>query len=103
MVHDQIAAPGHPGQAPAGGHATTFPATCSWTKTLWRRAYEDHPLPIGNGQTISQPYMVALMTDAMGLTGSEKVLEIGTGSGYQTAILAEAGRLGVSAWSACPS
>jgi len=52
-------------------------------------AYEDHPLPIGEGQTISQPYIVALMTEALKLTGSETVLEIGTGSGYQTAILAE--------------
>jgi protein-L-isoaspartate(D-aspartate) O-methyltransferase len=52
-------------------------------------AYGDHPLPIGNGQTISQPYIVALMTETLGLTGKEKVLEIGTGSGYQTAILAE--------------
>ena len=50
-------------------------------------AYGDHPLPIGNGQTISQPYIVALMTDALKLAGTEKVLEIGTGSGYQTAIL----------------
>ena len=53
------------------------------------RAYEDHPLAIGHGQTISQPYMVALMTQCLELTGSEKVLEIGTGSGYQTAILCE--------------
>ncbi len=52
-------------------------------------AYEDRPLPIGMGQTISQPYIVALMTEALELTGREKVLEIGTGSGYQTAILAE--------------
>ncbi len=52
-------------------------------------AYEDHPLPIGEGQTISQPFIVALMTEALQLTGSETVLEIGTGSGYQTAILAE--------------
>jgi protein-L-isoaspartate(D-aspartate) O-methyltransferase len=52
-------------------------------------AYDDHPLPIGYGQTISQPYMVALMTDALKLTGAEKVLEIGTGSGYQAAILSE--------------
>lgn len=51
-------------------------------------AYTDHPLPIGNGQTISQPYIVALMTSNLMLTGNEKVLEIGTGSGYQTAILA---------------
>ena len=52
-------------------------------------AYRDFPLPIGYGQTISQPYMVALMTQTLGLTGIEKVLEIGTGSGYQAAILAE--------------
>jgi protein-L-isoaspartate(D-aspartate) O-methyltransferase len=52
-------------------------------------AYEDRPLPIGNDQTISQPYIVALMVQALELRGSEKVLEIGTGSGYETAILAE--------------
>ena len=51
------------------------------------RAYGDHPLPIGAGQTISQPYIVATMTQALGLTGTEKVLEIGTGSGYQAAVL----------------
>ena len=50
-------------------------------------AYEDMPLPIGGDQTISQPYMVALMTETAALTGSERVLEIGTGSGYQTALL----------------
>jgi protein-L-isoaspartate(D-aspartate) O-methyltransferase len=52
-------------------------------------AYEDNPLPIGMGQTISQPYIVALMTQCLKLTGTETVLEIGTGSGYQTAILAK--------------
>ena len=52
-------------------------------------AYADEPLPIGEGQTISQPYIVAYMTEALGLRGGEKVLEIGTGSGYQTAVLAE--------------
>jgi len=52
-------------------------------------AYEDRPLSIGHGQTISQPYIVALMTECLQLSGSEKVLEVGTGSGYQTAILAE--------------
>jgi protein-L-isoaspartate(D-aspartate) O-methyltransferase len=51
-------------------------------------AYEDRPLPIGAGQTISQPYIVAYMTEALELTGKERVLEIGTGSGYQTAVLA---------------
>jgi len=50
-------------------------------------AYEDHPLPIGYGQTISQPYIVALMSELMRLDGGEKVLEIGTGSGYQAAVL----------------
>lgn len=52
-------------------------------------AYADFPVPIGEGQTISQPYIVALMSECLELTGQEKVLEIGTGSGYQTAILAE--------------
>lgn len=52
-------------------------------------SYEDYPLPIGEGQTISQPYIVALMTELMGLKGHEKVLEIGTGSGYQAAVLGE--------------
>jgi protein-L-isoaspartate(D-aspartate) O-methyltransferase len=56
---------------------------------LWHQAYGDFPLPIGQGQTISQPYIVALMTEALQLKGDEKVLEIGTGSGYQAAILAE--------------
>ncbi len=52
-------------------------------------AYGDHPLPIGEGQTISQPYMVASMTELLELQGNEKVLEIGTGSGYQAAVIAE--------------
>ncbi len=54
-----------------------------------RFAYEDRPLPIGYGQTISQPYIVAVMTELLELTGKEKVLEIGTGSGYQAAILSQ--------------
>jgi len=58
-------------------------------EALAGEAYNDHPLPIGHKQTISQPYMVALMTEALALKGDEKVLEIGTGSGYQTAILAQ--------------
>ena len=58
------------------------------SERLIEAAYEDHPLPIGEGQTISQPYMVALMTELLELKGGERVLEIGTGSGYQTAILA---------------
>lgn len=56
---------------------------------LQKNAYDDGPLPIGHEQTISQPYIVALMTELLGLTGNEKVLEIGTGSGYQAAVLAE--------------
>ncbi len=58
-------------------------------EALREQAYGDHALPIGEDQTISQPYMVACMTEALGLRGDEKVLEIGTGSGYQTAVLAE--------------
>jgi protein-L-isoaspartate(D-aspartate) O-methyltransferase len=52
-------------------------------------AYQDYPLPIGKGQTISQPYIVGLMSELLRLTGKEKVLEIGTGCGYQAAVLAE--------------
>ena len=59
-------------------------------------AYEDSPLPIGLGQTISQPFIIALMTEALELIGDEKVLEVGTGSGYQAAILAELSRLVIS-------
>jgi protein-L-isoaspartate(D-aspartate) O-methyltransferase len=55
---------------------------------LRAKAYGDHPLPIGEGQTITQPFMVARMTELLRLTGKEKVLEIGTGSGYQAAVLA---------------
>lgn len=54
-------------------------------------AFGDHPLPIGHGQTISQPYIVALMTEALRLKPGEKVLDVGTGSGYQAAVLAEMG------------
>lgn len=60
--------------------------------TLRDHAYEDRPLPIGKGQTISQPYIVALMTSLLALEGDEVVLEIGTGSGYQAAVLAEMAR-----------
>jgi protein-L-isoaspartate(D-aspartate) O-methyltransferase len=56
---------------------------------LWDQAYEDHPLPIGADQTISQPYMVALMAEALELKGAERVLEVGTGSGYAAAVLGE--------------
>ena len=59
--------------------------------SLQDRAYDDSPLPIGERQTISQPYMVAIMTEALGVRAGARVLEIGTGSGYQAAILAELG------------
>jgi len=58
-------------------------------ESLWDQAYNDYPLPIGEEQTISQPYIVALMTEALELKEADRVLEIGTGSGYQAAILAE--------------
>jgi protein-L-isoaspartate(D-aspartate) O-methyltransferase len=58
-------------------------------QSLQEQAYNDYPLPIFGGQTISQPYMVALMTECLQLKGDERVLEVGTGSGYQAAILAE--------------
>jgi protein-L-isoaspartate(D-aspartate) O-methyltransferase len=65
-----------------------IPRHCFVDESLRMQAYEDMPLFIGYGQTISQPYMVALMTQSLNLRGSEKVLEIGAGSGYQTAVLA---------------
>jgi protein-L-isoaspartate(D-aspartate) O-methyltransferase len=68
---------------------TKVPRHLFLDEELWDRAYDDGPLPIGNGQTISQPYMVALMVQALGLQGKEKVLEVGTGSGYEAAVLAE--------------
>jgi protein-L-isoaspartate(D-aspartate) O-methyltransferase len=58
---------------------------------LMEQAYNDNPLPIDGGQTISQPYIVALMTEALEVKAGEKVLEIGTGSGYQAAVLAKLG------------
>ncbi len=71
-------------------------------KTYQEEAYADEPLPIGEGQTISQPYIVALMTELLGLKGGEKVLEIGTGSGYQAAILAEIAKEVYSIEIICP-
>jgi protein-L-isoaspartate(D-aspartate) O-methyltransferase len=65
-----------------------IPREAFLTENYHKNAYEDNPLPIGMGQTISQPYIVALMTQSLRLKGEEEVLEIGTGSGYQTAILA---------------
>jgi protein-L-isoaspartate(D-aspartate) O-methyltransferase len=60
-------------------------------ESLQRRAYDDNPLPIGERQTISQPYMVAIMTEALGVQPGARLLEVGTGSGYQAAVLAELG------------
>lgn len=67
----------------------SIPRHCFVPETLVGKAYNDHPLPIGQGQTISQPYIVALMTERLELTGNERVLEIGTGSGYQAAVLSK--------------
>lgn len=71
------------------GAMATVPRHKLVPKSLWSSAYKDFPLPIGEGQTISQPYVVAYMTQAVALKGTEKVLEIGTGSGYQAAVLAK--------------
>jgi protein-L-isoaspartate(D-aspartate) O-methyltransferase len=68
---------------------TTIPRHMFVPKKLTAHAYADRPLPIGEGQTISQPYIVALMTESLRLKGDERVLEIGTGSGYQAAILSK--------------
>lgn len=62
---------------------------CFVTEDMRTRAYEDYPLPLAHGQTVSQPYIVALMSELAALRGGEKVLEVGTGSGYQSAVLAE--------------
>ncbi len=88
MVEEQIVARGIKDQCVIAA-MKKVPRHLFVEEALQSQAYSDHPLPIGEKQTISQPYMVALMTEALELTGKEKVLEIGTGSGYQTAILAE--------------
>jgi protein-L-isoaspartate(D-aspartate) O-methyltransferase len=87
MVEEQIVARGIKDQRVIAA-MKRVPRHLFVEEALQGQAYSDHPLPIGDKQTISQPYMVALMTEALVLTGKEKVLEIGTGSGYQTAILA---------------
>ena len=88
MVDDQVVARGIKDQRVIAA-MRKVPRHLFVEEALQGQAYSDHPLPIGDKQTISQPYMVALMTEALALTGKEKVLEIGTGSGYQAAILAE--------------
>jgi protein-L-isoaspartate(D-aspartate) O-methyltransferase len=94
MVEDTIQARGvqNPGVLRA---MRTVPRHLFVPEDYQKQAYEDHPLPIGYGQTISQPYMVAWMTELLELKPGEKVLEIGTGSGYQAAVLAELGDLQV--------
>jgi len=87
MVDEQLAARGIGDRRVLSAMATT-PRHSFVDEALRERAYDDHPLPIGHGQTISHPYTDALMTEALELQGTERVLEIGTGSGYQTAILA---------------
>jgi len=88
MVHRDIAARGI-GDRKVLEAMGTVPRHLFVPEDLRRKAYADYPLPIGEGQTISQPYVVALMTEALGLEGKERILEIGTGSGYQAAVLAE--------------
>jgi protein-L-isoaspartate(D-aspartate) O-methyltransferase len=87
MVEEQLAARGLTDPRVLAAMAEV-PRHLFVESALADRAYEDRALPIGERQTISQPYMVALMTQALELTGTERVLEVGTGSGYQAAILA---------------
>ncbi|MDE2059576.1 MAG: protein-L-isoaspartate(D-aspartate) O-methyltransferase [candidate division NC10 bacterium] len=90
MVAEQLVRRGitHPGVLQAMGKV---PRHLFVEEAFWGRAYGDCPLPIGEKQTISQPFMVALMTELLELEADQRVLEIGTGSGYQTAILTEMG------------
>src|ERR671918_879123 len=91
MVEEQLAARGITDERVLAA-MRKIPRHLFVDEALRDRAYGDHALPIGEEQTISQPYIVALMTSLLGLTGREKVLEVGTGSGYQTAVLAECAR-----------
>jgi protein-L-isoaspartate(D-aspartate) O-methyltransferase len=90
MVRDTIAARGIQDEAVLRA-MRTVPRHQFVPSDLLHMAYEDHPLPIGYGQTISQPYIVAWMTELLDLKEGDRVLEIGTGSGYQAAVLAELG------------
>jgi len=87
MVEEQIAARGVRDPRVLAAMAAV-PRHLFVPEGQWHHAYEDHPLPIGDGQTISQPYIVAAMTEALELESGSKVLELGTGSGYQAAVLA---------------
>ncbi len=88
MVQQQLEARGirDPRVLAAMGKVPRHEFVSAWYQS---QAYDDHPLPIGEQQTISQPYVVAYMTEELKLTGGEHVLEVGTGSGYQAAVLAE--------------
>ncbi len=88
MVEDQIQARGVRGERVLEA-MRRVPRHLFVTETLRERAYDDTPLPIGDRQTISQPYIVALMAEALELDGGERILEVGTGSGYEAAVLAE--------------
>jgi protein-L-isoaspartate(D-aspartate) O-methyltransferase len=88
MVHEQLVSRGIKDSRVLAAMAKV-PRHLFIDEELRDRAYDDHPLPIGKDQTISQPYMVALMIEALGFKGEEQVLEIGTGSGYEAAVLAE--------------
>jgi protein-L-isoaspartate(D-aspartate) O-methyltransferase len=91
MVEEQLARRGVADERVLGA-MRRVPRHVFVDEALRDRAYGDHPLPIGEQQTISQPYIVAVMTQLLALSGAEKVLEVGTGSGYQTAVLAELAR-----------
>ena len=88
MVQEQLAARGIKDERVLAA-MTKVPRHRFVEEGLWSQAYGDFPLPIGEGQTISQPYIVALMTQALQLQPGDKVLEVGTGSGYQVAVVAE--------------
>ena len=92
MVEEQIAARGVRDPRVLAAMAA-IPRHVFVPEGQWHHAYEDHPLPLADGQTVSQPYIVAAMTEALELTPECKVLEIGTGSGYQAAILASVVRM----------
>jgi len=88
MVNSQIISRGIKDQSVIKAMKNT-PRHLFIPKYLIKAAYDDGPLPVGEGQTISQPYIVAIMTELLALKGDEKVLEIGTGSGYQAAVLSQ--------------
>jgi len=97
MAADAAAFTGRPRLAPAVIDALSrVPRHAFVPAPLERLAYLNRPLPIGEGQTISQPYVVALMSDLLGVAAGDRVLEVGTGSGYQAAVLAA---MGVAVWS----